>query len=84
MAVRDGMVRATPPWSTTWMVSRWPATPVSTRYRVKPVTSSTDGPRAPRVGRDRLSYRALRTLGALGPSVEEVTGFTRYRVETGV
>ncbi|HEX2062848.1 MAG TPA: SIS domain-containing protein, partial [Acidimicrobiales bacterium] len=35
------------------------------------------------VGRDRLSYRALRTLDALGPAVAEVTGFTRYRVESG-
>ena len=32
-------------------------------------------------GRDRLSYRALRTLAALDPAVEEVTGYTRYRVE---
>jgi glucosamine--fructose-6-phosphate aminotransferase (isomerizing) len=32
-------------------------------------------------GRDRLGYRALRTLGALGPVVEEVVGFTRYAVE---
>jgi glucosamine--fructose-6-phosphate aminotransferase (isomerizing) len=31
--------------------------------------------------RDRLSYRVLRTLAALGPAVEEVTGYTRYRVE---
>ena len=32
-------------------------------------------------GRDRLSYKALRTLANLGPSVESVTGFTRYRVD---
>jgi glucosamine--fructose-6-phosphate aminotransferase (isomerizing) len=32
-------------------------------------------------GRDRLSYRALRTLAALDPAVEEVTGYTRYRIE---
>src|SRR5207248_6881858 len=32
-------------------------------------------------GRDRLSYRALRTLAALDPAVAEVTGYTRYRVE---
>ncbi|MGH9164086.1 MAG: SIS domain-containing protein, partial [Acidimicrobiales bacterium] len=31
--------------------------------------------------RDRLGYRALRTLAALGPAVAEVTGFTRYRVD---
>ncbi|MEO6120555.1 MAG: SIS domain-containing protein, partial [Acidimicrobiales bacterium] len=31
--------------------------------------------------RDRLGYRALRTLSALGPAVAEVIGFTRYRVE---
>ncbi len=37
--------------------------------------------------RDRLSYRALRTLAALDPAVAEVTGYTRYaisgRVEAG-
>jgi glucosamine--fructose-6-phosphate aminotransferase (isomerizing) len=32
-------------------------------------------------GRDRLSYRALRTLAALDPAVAEVTGYTRYRIE---
>lgn len=31
--------------------------------------------------RDRLTYRALRTLAELDPAVAEVTGFTRYRVE---
>jgi glucosamine--fructose-6-phosphate aminotransferase (isomerizing) len=31
--------------------------------------------------RERLTYRVLRTLGALGPAVQEVTGFTRYRIE---
>jgi len=31
--------------------------------------------------RERLTYRVLRTLGALGPAVEEVTGYTRYRVD---
>ena len=31
--------------------------------------------------RDRLSYRALRTIANLDPAVEEVTGFTRYRIE---
>src|SRR5205823_14251697 len=31
--------------------------------------------------RDRLSYRALRTLAALDPAVAEVTGYTRYRIE---
>ncbi len=33
------------------------------------------------VGRDHLSYHALRTLAALGPAVAEVTGHTRYRIE---
>ncbi|MCC6436454.1 MAG: SIS domain-containing protein, partial [Acidimicrobiales bacterium] len=32
-------------------------------------------------GRDRLSYDTLRTLAALSPTVAEVTGYTRYRVE---
>src|SRR5207248_3885303 len=31
--------------------------------------------------RDALSYRSLRTLVALDPAVEQVTGFTRYRIE---
>jgi glucosamine--fructose-6-phosphate aminotransferase (isomerizing) len=31
--------------------------------------------------RDSLSYRSLRTLVALDPAVERVTGYTRYRVE---
>ncbi len=30
--------------------------------------------------RDRLSYRSLRTLAALDPIVEQVTGYTRYAV----
>jgi glucosamine--fructose-6-phosphate aminotransferase (isomerizing) len=30
---------------------------------------------------DTLGYRALRTLGALDPSVAEVAGFTRYRID---
>ncbi len=30
---------------------------------------------------DTLGYRALRTLGALDEGVEEVTGFTRYRID---
>ncbi len=33
---------------------------------------------------DCLSYRALRTLSNLDPSVEEVRGFTRYRIEGDV
>jgi glucosamine--fructose-6-phosphate aminotransferase (isomerizing) len=33
---------------------------------------------------DNLSYRALRTLRNLDPSVEEVLGFTRYRIEGDV
>jgi glutamine---fructose-6-phosphate transaminase (isomerizing) len=32
-------------------------------------------------GRDRLSYRTLRTLAELAPAVAEVTGFTRYAIE---
>ena len=36
------------------------------------------------VARDRLSYRALRTLAALDAGVDEVTGFTRYRIEGSV
>ncbi len=31
--------------------------------------------------RDRLSYRSLRALAALSPAVEEVVGYTRYRIE---
>mgnify|MGYP001361171081 FL=1 len=31
--------------------------------------------------RDRLSYKALRTLAGLDAAVEEVIGFTRYRIE---
>ncbi len=31
--------------------------------------------------RERLGYRALRTLAALGPAVEEVLGSTRYRID---
>ena len=34
--------------------------------------------------RDRLSYRALRTLADLDPAVAEVVGFTRYRIEGDV
>ena len=34
--------------------------------------------------RDALSYRALRTLVALDPAVEQVVGFTRYRIEGDV
>ena len=34
--------------------------------------------------RDRLGYRALRTLAALDGAVAEVTGFTRYRIEGSV
>jgi len=34
--------------------------------------------------RDGLSYRALRTLVDLDPAVQEVTGFTRYRIEGDV
>ncbi len=31
--------------------------------------------------RDRLSYRTLRSLAAVSPAVEEVVGYTRYRIE---
>ena len=34
--------------------------------------------------RDRLSYKALRTLAALGPAVADVTGYTRYRIDGDV
>lgn len=34
--------------------------------------------------RDCLGYRALRALSALGPAVENVTGYTRYRIEGNV
>jgi glucosamine--fructose-6-phosphate aminotransferase (isomerizing) len=34
--------------------------------------------------REALTYRVVRTLGALGPVVEEVTGFTRYRIDGAV
>jgi glucosamine--fructose-6-phosphate aminotransferase (isomerizing) len=33
---------------------------------------------------DCLSYRAIRTLAELDPSIEEVVGFTRYRIEGDV
>jgi glucosamine--fructose-6-phosphate aminotransferase (isomerizing) len=33
------------------------------------------------VARDRLSYQALRTLTALEPIVDEVLGYTRYRID---
>ncbi len=32
-------------------------------------------------GRDRLSYKALRTLAGLDPAVADVVGFTRYRID---
>ena len=31
--------------------------------------------------RDRLSYRTLRTLADLDPAIEDVVGYTRYRIE---
>ena len=34
--------------------------------------------------RDRLSYKSLRTLAGLDAAVEEVVGFTRYRIEGDV
>ena len=33
------------------------------------------------VARDRLTYSSLRTLAALDPLVDEVLGYTRYRIE---
>jgi glucosamine--fructose-6-phosphate aminotransferase (isomerizing) len=36
---------------------------------------------APGAAPDMLGYRALRNLAALDPSVEEVSGFTRYRID---
>ena len=33
--------------------------------------------------REHLTYKVLRTLAALGPAVEEVAGFTRYRIDGG-
>ena len=35
-------------------------------------------------GRDRIGYRALRTLAALDAAVAEVAGFTRYAIDGGV
>jgi glucosamine--fructose-6-phosphate aminotransferase (isomerizing) len=32
-------------------------------------------------GRDVLSYRTLKVLAELSPAVDEVTGFTRYRID---
>ncbi len=43
-----------------------------------PLVAATLDAGAPR---DRVSYRALRTLAGLDPAVEEVTGFTRYAIE---
>jgi glucosamine--fructose-6-phosphate aminotransferase (isomerizing) len=43
-----------------------------------PLTEATLAAGAPR---DRLSYRVLRGLAALDPAVEEITGYTRYRIE---
>jgi glucosamine--fructose-6-phosphate aminotransferase (isomerizing) len=34
--------------------------------------------------RDRLSYKAMRTLAGLDPVVDEVVGYTRYRIEGDV
>jgi glucosamine--fructose-6-phosphate aminotransferase (isomerizing) len=46
-----------------------------------PLTVSALAAGAPR---DRLSYRALRALSSLDKAVEEVTGYTRYRIEGSV
>ncbi len=35
-------------------------------------------------GRDRLSYKAMRTLAGLDAAVDEVVGYTRYRIEGDV
>ena len=43
-----------------------------------PLVQAVLGAGAPR---DGLSFRALRTLVDLDPAVEEVTGYTRYRIE---
>jgi glucosamine--fructose-6-phosphate aminotransferase (isomerizing) len=43
-----------------------------------PLVHETLGAGAPR---DRLSYRALRTLAALDPAVAAITGYTRYNIE---
>ena len=34
--------------------------------------------------RDRLSYKAMRTLAGLDPAVDDVVGYTRYRIEGDV
>jgi glucosamine--fructose-6-phosphate aminotransferase (isomerizing) len=46
-----------------------------------PLVAETLAAGAPR---DRLTYRAMRTLAALDPAVAEVTGFTRYRIDGDV
>ena len=43
-----------------------------------PLVAATLDAGAPR---DRVSYRALRTLAGLDPAVEEVIGYTRYAIE---
>ncbi len=44
-----------------------------------PLVAETLAAGAPR---DRLSYKTLRTLANLSPAVTEVTGYTRYRIES--
>lgn len=46
-------------------------------FNVPLVRATLDAGAAP----DTLGYRALRTLGSLGEAVEEVLGFTRYRID---
>jgi glucosamine--fructose-6-phosphate aminotransferase (isomerizing) len=46
-----------------------------------PLVAATLAAGAPR---DRVSYRALRTLAGLDPAVDEVLGFTRYAIEGDV
>jgi glutamine---fructose-6-phosphate transaminase (isomerizing) len=46
-------------------------------FYVSPLVAEAVAAGAPR---DRLAYRVLRTLAALRPAVEEVTGFTRYAI----
>ncbi|MEY2566885.1 MAG: hypothetical protein QOE35_1414 [Actinomycetota bacterium] len=46
-----------------------------------PLTEAALSAGAPR---DRLSYRALRALASLDGAVEEITGYTRYRIDGSV
>ena len=68
------------------------STPSSTRPRPSPSASPAPTSRllevplvrevlAAGAPRDRLTYRNLRTLADVSPAVEEVVGYTRYRIE---